>query len=117
MENKGSNYTKIKVETRYTDVSQMFITIENKAKGVYIEMKAWYYETRNSWGHKGYIWGHVGDNYCNTNDFKIRYYNRTWECYRFQSLLSKMFYGCGIKADKKFMDKLWKKIDAKARYA
>lgn len=112
-----ANYTTIKVERRYTDVSQAFITIENKAKNIFIEMKAWYYETRNSWGHKGYICGHIGDSYAERNDFKIRYYNRTWECYKFQSLLSSMFYGCGIKADKKFIDSLWKKIDEKARRA
>ena len=43
-----------------------------------------YYETSSSWGHRGRI-------LCNGHDinvtYKIRYYNRTWECYRYQSLL------------------------------
>lgn len=43
-----------------------------------------YYETRNSWGHKGKV-------IYNGNDFnisdKIRYYNRTWEKYTYQALL------------------------------
>ena len=110
-----ANYTKIKVERRYTDVSQAFITIENKAKNIYIDMTAWYYETRTTWGHKGTIKGHIGDSYVKRNDFKIVYLNRTWECYKFQSLLRRMFNECGIKADKKFMDKLWKRVDEKAR--
>lgn len=42
-----------------------------------------YYETRNSWGHKG----HVETNTHYLNKGKIRYWNRTWECYTYQSLL------------------------------
>ncbi len=110
-----ANYTTIKVERRYTDVAQAFITIENKAKHIYIELNAWYYETRSSWGHKAYISGHIGDSYCNRNDFKHIYYNRTWECYRFQSVLHEAFYGCGFKVDKKLLNNLWKRIDEKAR--
>lgn len=45
-----------------------------------------YYETRNSWGHKGSF--RIGlDETVNT---RIRYYNRTWERYTYQSLLLKM---------------------------
>lgn len=43
-----------------------------------------YYETRNSWGHKGKILYNGHD--INITG-KIRYYNRTWECYTYQSLL------------------------------
>lgn len=42
-----------------------------------------YYETRNSWGHRGHVIG-IGLNDLST---KRRYYNRTWECYTYQSLL------------------------------
>ena len=42
-----------------------------------------YYETRNSWGHRGHVMG-LGLN------TKIRYYNRTWECYTYQSLLFRL---------------------------
>jgi len=43
-----------------------------------------YYETYNSWGHKGEVL------YNNQNigiTYKIRYKNRTWERYTYQSLL------------------------------
>lgn len=43
-----------------------------------------YYETSSSWGHKGRI---LYNNYDTGISYKIRYYNRTWERYRFQSLL------------------------------
>lgn len=42
-----------------------------------------YYETRNSWGHRGHVMG-IG---LNDLDTKIRYYNRTWESYTYQTLL------------------------------
>ena len=46
--------------------------------------RCWYYETRNSWGH----WCEVidGDNYTTICKCRVRYYNRTWESYRFQSV-------------------------------
>lgn len=48
-----------------------------------------YYETRNSWGHRG----HVETNTHYLNKGKIRYWNRTWECYRYQSLLKYLVRG------------------------
>lgn len=48
-----------------------------------------YYETRNSWGHKGHV--ETGTHYLNKG--RIRYYNRTWECYRYQSLLKDLVRG------------------------
>lgn len=42
-----------------------------------------YWETRNSWGHKSTLiasWGEV-------QSHKVRYYNRTWECYTYQSCM------------------------------
>jgi hypothetical protein len=42
------------------------------------------YETRNSWGHKAYL---VNDNNYTLNEYKIRYYNRTWETYQYQSVI------------------------------
>lgn len=44
------------------------------------------YETRNSWGHRGHVMG-IG---LNDLDTKIRYYNRTWERYTYQSLLLRL---------------------------
>lgn len=42
-----------------------------------------YYETKNSWGHRGHIMGIGSD----TLKAKRIYLNRTWECYTYQSLL------------------------------
>lgn len=48
-----------------------------------ISIDCWTYETRYSWGHKAtlYISGYP------VKEFKIVYYNRTWEAYQFQSML------------------------------
>lgn len=48
-----------------------------------------YYETRNSWGHRGHV--ETGTHYL--NEGKIRYWNRTWECYTYQSLLKYLVRG------------------------
>lgn len=42
------------------------------------------YETRNSWGHKAEL---LINNNHTLNTYKIRYYNRTWECYKYQSVI------------------------------
>ena len=49
--------------------------------GITFEVFGQYWETRNSWGHNGYLLidGHE------VSKSRIRYYNRTWEGYRFQS--------------------------------
>ena len=57
-----------------------------KVNGKRFEFVNEYYETSNSWGHKstllinGYEWAKT----------KIRYYNRTWECYTYQSVMYKV---------------------------
>ena len=48
--------------------------------------RCWYYETRNSWGHKCEV---LDDNYKTICKCHIRYYNRTWESYKFQSVALK----------------------------
>lgn len=43
-----------------------------------------YWETSNSWGHKSTLiapWGEV-------ESHKVRYYNRTWESYTYQTCMS-----------------------------
>ena len=48
--------------------------------------KCWSYETRTSWGH----WCEVlDDNYNTICKCRIRYYNRTWEVYRYQTVALK----------------------------
>lgn len=46
-----------------------------------------YYETSSSWGHKGRV---LYNNHDIGVTHKIRYYNRTWECYTYQSLLKQL---------------------------
>lgn len=48
------------------------------------EIVAYSYETRNSWGHKATL---IHNGTHELNRYKIRYYNRTWECYRYQSVI------------------------------
>ena len=50
---------------------------------------AYSYETRNSWGHKAYL---VNDNNRTLNEYKITYYNRTWETYQYQSVIKSVLY-------------------------
>lgn len=42
------------------------------------------WNTRNSWGHKVTLYR--GD-FLEVDRAKIRYYNRTWECYLYQSVI------------------------------
>lgn len=42
------------------------------------------YETRSSWGHIAKLYNNTTNSTVNT--YKIRYYNRTWECYQYQSV-------------------------------
>ena len=47
-----------------------------------------YWETSNSWGHKSTLiapWGEV-------ESHKVRYYNRTWESYTYQTCMSGLLY-------------------------
>lgn len=118
MANEKTNYTKIKISKSYIQgTTQLDITIENKAKDIYLHAQAWNYETRTTWGHKGTLWGHVGNIETNL-DKKIVYLNRTWECYRFQSLIHSMLRSSKVykgKENKKLIDKLLDRVDAKAR--
>lgn len=45
---------------------------------------AYTYETPSSWGHKAEL---IRNNDYTLNTYKIRYYNRTWECYQYQSVI------------------------------
>lgn len=50
---------------------------------------AYSYETRNSWGHKAEL---INNNNYTLNTYKITYYNRTWECYQYQSVIKSVLY-------------------------
>lgn len=45
---------------------------------------AYTYETPSSWGHKAEL---IRNNDYTLNTYKIRYYNRTWEYYEYQSVI------------------------------
>lgn len=45
---------------------------------------AYSYETSSSWGHKAEL---IRNNNYTLNTYKIRYYNRTWEKYEYQSVI------------------------------
>ena len=42
------------------------------------------YENSRNWGHKAEL---LINNNHTLNTYKIRYYNRTWECYKYQSVI------------------------------
>lgn len=46
------------------------------------------WETYNSWGHKATLF--KGD--CELTHSRIRYLNRTWECYQYQSVILDAIY-------------------------
>ena len=50
--------------------------------GEIIHIVAYYFETARSWGHRAYI-EETGD------AVKINYYNRTWEAFKYESVLYK----------------------------
>ena len=45
---------------------------------------AYSYETPSSWGHKAEL---IRNNDHTLNEYKITYYNRTWEKYQYQSVI------------------------------
>lgn len=67
------------------DVRELVDKFQFKDEFKDVEILCDYYETRNSWGHKGCVRTH--DLHFHITDGRIRYWNRTWECYTYQSLL------------------------------
>lgn len=53
--------------------------------GNFYSLNAWYYETRHNWGHRAEFRMPNGYSF----EVKIVYYNRTWESYRYQSVMQK----------------------------
>ena len=72
----------------------MFVTIDlarltgGKMAGE-IDISAHGWETRYSWGHTA----EVSANFHTISRAKFRYYNRTWEVYRFQSVIHQALHG------------------------
>ena len=47
------------------------------------------WSNRNSWGHEVTLYK---NDYAKIGRAKIRYYNRTWECYQYQSAIKSVIY-------------------------
>ena len=57
-------------------------------------------------------WGHIADLYRNgelVNTVKCRYYNRTWECYQYQSVIKSCLYSY-IEEEKKWELERFKRL-------
>lgn len=52
-----------------------------------ITVTAWGWDTRHSWGHEAEVTIDIQGRPTRFGHSRVRYYNRTWECYRFQSVL------------------------------
>ena len=74
-----------------------------------IRITFYYKDSRNGFSHCGdcYIHDNGKSDYC---EGKIFYLNRTWESYRYQSLIHKLMRKCK-KIDSKRIDNFIKKID------
>lgn len=66
-----------------------------------------YWENRNAWGHKATLLG-------TNKNTKIRYYNRTWEKYRFQSVMIQLVYEL-IASEQQRIINHWKVMNDKKR--
>ena len=59
-----------------------------------------YYETRNNWGHKAWLFRDGLE----IAKAKITYYNRTWEKYQYQSVLVKVLEKSNLFTNKEAYD-------------
>lgn len=71
------------------------LTINGKRQTIHLCAYGW--ETRNSWGHSAYC-PELG------LSAKCRYYNRTWEAHRFDSVMDKLLETCRMR-DRKYAAK------------
>lgn len=70
-----------------TTIDLAKITNGKMMGGIEVSARGW--ETRYSWGHTA----EVSVNYEVVARSKFRYYNRTWEAYRFQSVIHSALHG------------------------
>lgn len=64
------------------------------------------WETSNAWGHKSVLW--IDGVEIATN--KVRYYNRTWEAYQYQSCMCGIIYSLMDKISNEYIEH-YKKIN------
>ena len=65
-------------------------------------INCWTYSYSRGWGHRACL-VYVGDRFINAEK-RITYYNRTWEAFKYESILNKMIYTYFNKADQKFLN-------------
>ena len=65
-------------------------------------INCWTYSYSSGWGHRACL-VYVGDRFINAEK-RITYYNRTWEAFKYESMLKKMIYTYFNKADQKFLN-------------
>lgn len=63
-------------------------TLKKEINGKSFTILCDYWETRNSWGHKAELY----EDFNKIKSYKVRYYNRTWERYTFQSVIKACIY-------------------------
>lgn len=69
------------------------------------------WETRNSWGHAVTLYD---PNDRELNSVRVRYYNRTWECYQYQSAAQSCIYEVIQRAEARTVD-AWKEANGRKR--
>lgn len=84
---------------KISDMQQFRFTTLN---GEDILINCWTYSYSRGWGHRACL-VYVGDRFINAEK-RITYYNRTWEAFKYESMLNKMIYTYFNKADQKFLN-------------
>lgn len=84
---------------KISDLKQFRFTTLN---GEDVLINCWTYSYSRGWGHRACL-VYVGDRFINAAK-RITYYNRTWEAFKYESMLNKMIYNYFNKADQKFLE-------------
>lgn len=84
---------------KISDMQQFRFTTLN---GEDVLINCWTYSYSRGWGHRACL-VYVGDRFINAEK-RITYYNRTWEAFKYESMLNKMIYTYFNKADQKFLN-------------
>lgn len=90
--------------------TEIVATYSNK---VSITLRLYAKDTRNGFKHEGYV-SIIDNDKSDYVESKICYLNRTWESYRYQSLIHKLMRKCD-KIDSKRIENFIKKIDDYAK--
>lgn len=86
--------------------------ITKNIDGVNFDFVCKVWEKRNSWGHESTLF--IDGSTYSANTTKVRYYNRTWESYQFQSCLIQNVMEM-IQFQQNYLVNEWKTINNKKR--